>query len=400
MMTTRSLQVLIALSLVSATSFAAKERVIRFQNHVRVGYDDNIYSTKEKTDSMFITDIVNLSAKLNFSSRTDALIYWEPEFQYRFDADPEMVTYQSLYARLNHALSSRAFLTLSDRFRYQQKEGQAGSIGGAPRDTNQNYYENDLNGAIDYTLNDVSFLKVGLGYEFRIWDDNSYGEWQDVTQTGGNDYNRFKADASYFRQLKPNKTQVMGAVNYSDLTYDGDRGGYDSITLLAGVDQNFNPQVTGFGRLGVSMSSIDQVGGSEDTTSPYVQAGLEVNPSARTSFTSSLGYSLARAENSIYNAQDQFNLGFGVRRDITAKISLSGSFNYIYSFYDSSYSTINGAPISDAKDNYLTLGLRCAYQVNRNNFLEAGYLFRTRTTTGGLSEFDGNRIDCAWRLRL
>ena len=400
MMTTRSLQVLIALSLVSATSFAAKERVIRFQNHVRVGYDDNIYQTDDKTGSMFITDIVNISSKLNFSTRTDALIYWEPEFQYRFDADPEFITYQNLYAKLNHALSQRAFLTLSDRFRYQQKEGQAGAIGGGPSDYNQNYFENDLNGAIDYTLNDVSFMKVGAGYKFRTWDDSTYGEWQDVAQTGGNDFGQVVADASYFRQMKPNKTQIMGGVNYTDLEYDGDRGGFDSTTLLVGVDQNFNPQVTGFGRVGYSFSTIGQLGGSEDSSSPYLQTGLEVNPSARTSVTTSLGYSLQRSENSFYNAQDRFNLAMGVRRDLTAKISLSGTFSYIYSYYDSSY----GVTVSDAKDNYLTLGLRCAYQVNRNNFLEAGYLFRTRSVSGGagsgLSDWDGNRVDVAWRLRL
>ena len=402
MMTTRSLQVLIALSLVSATSFAAKERVIRFQNHVRVGYDDNIYTTKEKTGSMFITDIINISTKLNFSSRTDALIYWEPEFQYRFDADPEMITYQNLYARLNHALSQRAFLTLSDRFRYQQKEGQTG-VG--LDEFNQNYLENDLKGAIDYTLNDVSFMKIGLGYKFRVWDDSDYGKWQGAgIGSGGNDFGQVVADASYFRQMKPNKTQIMGGVNYSDLAYDGDRGGFESTTLMVGIDQNFNPQVTGFGRVGYSMSTIEQIGGSEDANAPYLQAGVEVNPSARTSVTTSLGYSLKRSENSYYNAQDQFNIGLGVRRDLTAKISLSGSFSYIYSFYDSSYVYANGAAIEDAKDNYVTLGLRCAYQVNRNNFLEAGYLFRTRSVSGsaasGLSDWDGNRIDVAWRLRL
>ena len=405
MMTKRSLQVLIALSLISVSSFAAKESVIRFQNHVRVGYDDNIYQTNDKTDSMFITDIVNLSAKLNFSSRTDALMYWEPEFQYRFDADPEVVMYQNLYVRLNHALSQRAFLTLSDRFRYQQKEGQAG-VG--LDQTNQNYYENNLSGSIDYTLSDIHFLKVGAAYKFRLWDDSSYGEWTPptapgLTGTGGNDFNEITADASYYRQLNPNKTKIVGGINYSDLAFDGGRGGYNSMTLLAGVDQNFNPQVTGFGRVGYSFSTIDQYDGSEDSSSPYLRAGLEVNPSARTSVTTSLGYSMSRSENSFYNAQDRLNLGLGVRRDLTAKISLSGSFAYIYSDYDGSYSAVGGVATPDAKDTYVTLGLRCAYQVNRNNFLEAGYLFRTRNVSGTSSsqrDWDGNRIDCAWRLRL
>ena len=139
-MNKKSLQLLVALTLVAATSFAAKERVVRFQNHLRVGYDDNIYNSANAQSSAFVTDIINLSGKFNFSSRTDALLYWQPEFQYRFDADPKFVTYQDLYGRLNHALSQRAFLTISDRFRYQQKDGQTGA---ALSTSNQNYIETD-----------------------------------------------------------------------------------------------------------------------------------------------------------------------------------------------------------------------------------------------------------------
>ncbi|MDF7808523.1 outer membrane beta-barrel protein [Pontiellaceae bacterium B12219] len=404
-MTKSTLHVLAALSIVAGSSFAAKERVVRFQNQVRVGFDDNIYKTPDKTSSAFITDVINLSAKMNFSSRTDALLYWQPEFQYRFDADPKFITYQDLYARLNHAVSQRTFLTLSDRFRYQQKEGQTENPGaGGPSEYNQNYYENELLGAVDYTLNDVSGLRVGAGYEFRIWDDKTYGEWQGIsggTSDGGNNYNLVSADGSYYRQLKPNKTQVMAGVNYAGLAYEGDRGGYDAVTPMLGVDQNFTPNVTGFGRLGYSFTSVDNVGSSSDTSAPYLKAGVEVSPSARTSVTTSLGYSLYRSENSYYNAQDQLSLSLGVRHDITAKIMLSGAFNYIYSNYKSDYVTY-GASLPDSKDSYISLGLRASYQLNRNNFLELGYIYQNRMVSSGspLSEWDSNRVDCGWRLRL
>ncbi len=397
-MTNRTLQVLTALALISGTSFGAVERVVKFQNHVRIGYDDNIYSTTDETDSMYISDVVNLTAKLNFSSRTDALLYWEPEFVYRFDADPELVSYQTLYGQLDHAISQRLFLTLSDRFRYQQKEGQTGP---ALDDFNQNYIENDLMGSLDYSLNDISYLTLGLGYEFKVWDDSNYGEWQGGG-VGGNDYDQVKTDFAYYRDLKPNKTKVMGAVNFSTLTYDGDRGGYDATTLMAGVDQNFSPTLNGFGRVGFTFASVEgYTGGTEDQSTPYLQAGLEAQPTARTSVTTSMGYSLYRSDNSVYNAQNRFNFGVGARHDITAKIAMSGSFNYTYSFYDQNYQ--NGVGTADVKDNFFTLGLRGSYQINRNNFAELGYLFRTRTVSGGgsaLTDWDGNRIDLSWRLRL
>lgn len=383
---------LVGLSLVSATAFAAKERSFRVQNSVRLGYDDNVYQSQNKTGSAFITDIVNLTGKLSFSSRSDMSLYWQPEFRYRMDADPKMVTYQDLYARFNHAVSQRTFLQVSDRFRYQQKDGQAGNTS----QNNQNYLENDLMGALDYTINSLSQMKVGAGYEFRKWDDKAYGQGN-----RNNDYDQLRADGSYIRELRPNTTQGILGLNYVDHTYNGDRGGFDSTTLYGGIDQNFNPNVIGNARLGASFSNIDSSGSSSDATSPYLQAGLEVNPTARTSFTGSLAYSLQRTDNSIYNAQDQFKLGLGVRHDLTGKISLSSTISYIYSYYDSSYTSGLATDPGTANENYFVFNLRGSYQINRNNFVDAGYQFSDRSNDSlYLGEYDRNTVDIGWRLRL
>ena len=380
---------LVALSMVGSATFAAKERAIRVQNSVRIGYDDNVYSRSDKTGSGFITDIVNVSGKLTFSSRSDMQVYWQPEFRYRFDADPEMITYQDLYARFNHAVSQRVFLKLSDRFRYQDKEAQS-SLG---EGVDQNYIENDLAGAVDYTINSVSQAKVGAGYELRRWDDSDYGK------VDGNDYDQYSADGSYIRQLKPNMTQGIVGLSYTDLEHEGARGGYSSTTIYGGVDQNFNPNLLGNVRLGYSFSDVeDSSGGSEGSTTPYLQAGLEFNPSARTSINGTAGYSVYRSENSLYNAQDRFNIGVGARHDLTGKISVSTSLTYIYSSYDGDYAT-GGAGGSDAKDNYVKFSLRGSYQINRNNFVDAGYEYSDRWSDTFV-EYDRNRVDIGWRLRL
>lgn len=369
--------------------YAAKERVVRFQNHVRVGYDDNIYSTEDKQGSGYVTDIINLSTKTTFSSRTDAMLYWQPEFRYRFDAEPNDIMYQDLYARFNHAISQRAFISLWDRFRYQDKEGQTGP---GVSVIDQRFIENDLNGSLDYTLTSLSSLRVGAGYEMRVWNDDAYGKG-----TANNDYDQLRGDGSFNYQLVENRTQLMGGLNYVDHQYEGSRGGFESITALVGIDQNFNPDVTGYARVGGTLSDVEYYGSTEDSTTPYLQAGLQVNPTARTSINGSLGYSIYRSENSIYNAQDRFDLTIGVRQDITAKINLAASLSYFLGFYDSAYGSVG---IADATDNYAMLSLRGSYQLNRNNFLEAGYTFRNRWTSGALYEYDGNIVDIGWRLRL
>ncbi|MCF7817587.1 MAG: outer membrane beta-barrel protein [Kiritimatiellales bacterium] len=381
-----------ALSLVALTSFAAQERSLRVQNSLRVGYDDNVYQSNDnKQGTGFISDILNISGKLTFSSRTDMLLYWQPEVRNRFDADPELVSYHDLYARFNHAVSQRTFLQVSDRFRYQDKDGQSDSAG------SQTYMENDLAGALDITVNSLSQVKLGGGYEFRTWDSSSYG-----SGTLNNDYTRSIADVSYIRELRPNTTQGVLGMNYVDQEYDGSRGGYKSTSLFAGADHNFNPNVTGNARLGYSLNSVDGAT-STDTSTPYMMAGLDFNPTARTSINGTMGYSIYRTENSVYNAQDRFNIGVGVRHDLTGKISVSSALEYIYSLYNGDYASgVNYAlNPGDANEDYLKFNLRGSYQINRNNFVDIGYEFSTRSSDSPyLTEYDRNRIDIGWRLRL
>ena len=209
----KTFYVLIAVSMISIPGFSAQERVVQVWNSVRVGYDDNIYQDSTDEESAFVTDILNITGKFNISGRTDAVLFWQPEVRYRFDGDPETVSYQDLYASLNHAMSQRTFLTLSDRLRYQMKDGQSGDVS---RD-DQNYLENELNGAVDYTLDEVSLIKAGGGYKFRRWDDSYYGE------TLGNDFDRFLVSGSYIRRLNQNKTAGVISVNYVDQQFDGER---------------------------------------------------------------------------------------------------------------------------------------------------------------------------------
>ena len=372
----------------ASTSFAEKENVIRVQNHLRFGIDDNIYLNANEQDSAEIIDVLNVSGKLNFSSRTDAVFSYQPEVRYRFDADPDTITFHDVYGKLNHAISQRAFVTISDRTRYQMREAQAGNVS----QTDSNYLDSDIMGALDLSLSSISQLKLGGGYEFRNWDDNNYGK------NLGNNYVQYKASLSAFRELSPQVTKGMVGLDYLNNEYEGTRGSFDSITLMAGADHNFNPNTTGFGRFGASMSSVDNVSGSSDSTTPYLDAGLDYNPTERTSFNANAGYSVYRAQNSLYNAQNRFNLGVGIRHDLTAKISLASSISYINSSYSSDYAL---GPASDVVDESIQWNVRGSYQINRNNFLELGYEFTDRAIDNGvLSDFQRNRMDIGWRLRL
>ena len=387
-------------SVISMQGFAAKERVIRFQNHVRVGYDDNVNMTdnKDAKETGYLTNISQITGKFIFSSRTEAIIFWQPEFRYRFSADPKLVSYQDLYARLDHAISQRLFMTLSDRLRYQDREAQRQGV----KSSDQNYLDNDLQGSLTFTLSSLSNIKVAGGYMTRTWDDDIYGEVR------GNNFDKVSVDASFVRQIFNEKVDGLVGVNYSSLNHEGQRGGYNSVAAYLGIDQIFNPKLTAYGRFGYQASTVDtleattaaDVKSSADDSSPYAQGGFDYAASARTSFNGALGYSLTSSENSLYNAQNRLNLGLGMRHDITAKINVSATLSYFYSMYDSDYTTGISA-VSDAEDHYTSLALRATYQINRNNFFELGYIYSTRkTNSSNLTDYDRNRVELGWKLRL
>lgn len=382
---------LVAFALGTAVSFAAKDSNWNIQNSLRVGYDDNIYQSRDsnRQETGFISDIITISGDLNFSDRSALELFWQPEFRYRFDADPKAIMYQDLYARFTHSLTERLFVDLSNRFKYQDKGGQSDFVG---QTQDQNYFDNDLRGALDYSLNPASRVNVGGGYKVRVWEDDFYGE------TRGNNFDQYTANASYNRALKKETTFGLAGVNYVNQVFDGTRGGYDSTTIYGGVDHNFNPTVVGTTRLGYSMSTIDAGGADQDASSPYLQAGLDYSASERTTFTGSLGYSIAASQNSIYNAGDAFDVGLGATHDLTGKISLSSTLRYVFTMYDSLYSRFG---VGDAQEDFFRFSIRGSYQINRNNFVDLGYEFTMRDADSPfIQEYTRNRMDLGWRLRF
>jgi hypothetical protein len=138
-----------------------------------------------------------------------------------------------------------------------------------------------------------------------------------------------------------------------------------------------------------------------DSTSPYFDAGLTLNPEGRTSIDiiGSLGFQASRSNNSLYNIQNRLNVGTSIRHDLTAKITLAASVSYIKGFYESDFVTAGGAGQPDAEDNYVSFNVRGSYQINRNNFVELGYEYDDRFSSD-FSEWDRNRIEAGWRVRL
>ena len=104
------------------------------------------------------------------------------------------------------------------------------------------------------------------------------------------------------------------------------------------------------------------------------------------------------SQNSIYNAADALTIALGGTHDLTGKISLSSTLQYIFSMYDSNYSVFG---VGDAEEDFFRFSIRGSYQLNRNNFIDLGYEFTVRDTDSPfIPEYTRNRMDLGWRLRF
>jgi len=380
--------VVIGLSLLCATAHAAQERSIHVSNSLRVGYDDNVYHDSKDTSSMYITDILQISAKAVFSARTDLLIYYQPQVTYREDAaDNEVIMYHLFYAKLNHAISERVFLGVSDRFNYRDDDERNSAFSTVD---DLSYWENNVQVSLSFILNSLSQLTVAGGNELRRWSDSTYAKVQD--------YDEYFASAVFQRELRPNTTYGYLGANYADLEYDSSaRGGYEVITAYGGVGHNFTPNVNGSVNAGYSRSKVD--GTSDDETSaPYFSGSLQYNPSARTALNAALTHSLSTSENSVYNIQESTGLHIGLRNEFTGRITGVAGFGYTMSDYDGSQA-VGTTPKMDNEEDYLRFSTRLSYQINRIHYVDAGYEYSTRDSDL-YTDWNRNRVDIGWRFKL
>ena len=87
---------------VCCVAFGQQDRSFMIENHLRIGYDDNVTQlptnntvragttvTNKIVNTLYYSDIFNLSGKYKLSGRTDLIVYWQPELRYYATNDLE-----------------------------------------------------------------------------------------------------------------------------------------------------------------------------------------------------------------------------------------------------------------------------------------------------------------------
>lgn len=420
--------------------FADNERPFGLANTVRFGYSDNIYRNPEGKNSPFITDIVDLSFKAALSDRTDLLVKSQLVLL-DDDANNGNQLYPNLYAMLNHNISPRLLLRLSDVYRSGEKSGQGI---GSSANARYNYFDNTVTGSADYVLTEKDRLGASLSHEILRHDK----ELRDL------DYTIIGSDLSWKRELSPQRTYATFSLSPRNINYDNYRvhsgspvttngnvvtrehweeqdnqAGVDQVDIMGSLSHTFNPNWQGNIGAGFSLikntrpdvtysvtntlydtngipvasDSTNTVYKNDDSVrvAPLFGAGLVYSPSPRTRFSGDLSMRHQPSSRDQYNGQDAVELRFGVQHDLTAKLMAKATVRFANVVFDSQDRRDTTDPKQEKTEQtqkQMDVDFRLTYKLNRINFLEAGVMHREMN--GDDFDWKENRVDVGWRVEL
>lgn len=377
----------------SATAFA-QSQPFHVYNRLRVGYDDNIYSSKiDEKSSLRLVEEVELKLNLALERLYVGIDYrpsllWIPE---RDDNETDFL--HDLTGSLSLALTPQLVFSFKDTLRASQ----------LPELESEGYYvraddDNIINTALatlaynilPQTRIDLSGRYSILHYNEKAHDVDNY--WMVV---GG----------ASLRQQLASHTTVFGDFRYQVLRYpdapDGLDRDSDSIFAGLGLEQTFSEQLIGSLRGGVQNRQYDN-DKFDDKTSPYVDASLTIMPTPDTRFTLSGGYSVSESDITAYASQDRFAFALNLAHDFSNRLTLYANGQVAIGKYKADYAYEDAeSHYQDDDETTYSAGARLSYKILQNNWLELGYTFtKLDSDVWGRTSYDRNRVDLGWKIQL
>lgn len=391
---------------------AEGERLFHLDNRLSVAYDDNVtQSETNEIDSVEVVEDITLSASRKLERGFWSLRYRTFYTAYEAEEKEDNDWNHYLDAVLNWNASPRVNLGLVDSFVYRDSAEVFGADG-TLRQGDDTYYYNTVNGTVSTVLTPTMRTDLSGRYQFLRYDDQDQADREDydIYAAGITLRNQQAANWAWFGEFRYELQDYIGADEVTDynVSYPGstedpnvipDRG-FDTFSLGVGMDQVFNPRLSGMIRGGYMLKTFDAAN-TDDDSSPYGEATLSYAASELTRFALSAVYSLYQSGLQTFAGQDRLSFALSLSHELTAKISGYAGVTYMDSSYEAqnSVDTIDVATVSDGSEDALGAYARLAYRLNRSNWLEAGYKI-TDFSSDFQNDYTRNIFDVAWRTRL
>ncbi|MCU0858035.1 MAG: outer membrane beta-barrel protein [Pontiellaceae bacterium] len=375
---------------VMTNGFAEGEQPFKIINTIRVGYNDNLYHSPDgsEEDTVFVTDTIDLSYHAAFSDRTDLMLKSRVNVQ----SDTEGTdVYPQLFATLNHSVSPRVLLGLSEHF---QSGDRTGRDGYTAANTRLGFFENTAGLSADYLFNEKNRMSVSGNYTvLRNEDDEKWVQ---------NDYTTIGGGLSWNHEIFPHRTFSSLNLNHRYTDYDNRTNTtFDATDIYLGIGHTFNPEWQCNFNIGESYvsPSVEGAGStSKSSMSPLVSAGLVYSPSPMTKLSADADYRYSESGDRRFGGQKTAVFSLGAQHNLTAKLGAKATVRFANIEYDED-AAIAGSDSS--KEDRLDIDFRLTYRLNRIHSLEAGIRHSEKDRDTVIDQdWKQNVVDLGWRVEL
>ena len=375
----------------------------QINNRLRFEYDDNIYQTEEDKESSFKI-IEELEFLVNFNLQNTYIgVRYRPSYVWWDERPSDSTDFQNeLDFILNQTFTPRLSLSVVDTLRRGESPKLRDDDDNVVRE-NSDFYYNTLNGTLGYLLRPATRLELAGRYVALRYDEDNYSDSED--------FDLYVGGLTLRHQIVP-ETTLIGEFRGESVEYEGPDRGSKSIYVGGGVEQIFSPSlignlVGGYQRKEFNDGDIDSQG------TPYVDASATFLPTPATRISAGVGYSMYETEVYPFASQDRAQMYASIAHDFTARVALYLSGSYIIGDYSADQALAEPDPANptvtakDGEEDTLQLSARVTYQINRSNWLEAGWQYSDFTSdleynngTKMREDFVENRIDVGWKTQF
>jgi hypothetical protein len=368
-------------------------------NRLRLEYDDNIdQSETDKVGSFKV--IEELEFLVNFDlQNTFVSLRYRPSYVWWDKRQPDESDFQQDFDLVwNQTFAPRVVLSTVDSLR-------RGLVPKLVEDNvvirqNEDNYYNTLNSTLGILLRPETRLEVSGRYVLLRYDN------EDVADT--EDFDDFIEGLTLRQQLVPETTILadfrMEQLDYVNNPTNGDRGA-QSLYLGLGAEQVFSPNLLGTVRGGYQRKDFSDDALGVDRA-PYGDLSLTFLPSPATRITAGAGYSLFETDVYPFANQERTQMFASLAHDLTARVAFYLSGAYSIGDYKGTQS-VEPEGVKDGSEDAFEVSTRLTYQLNRSNWLEAGWQYQNldsdlrRIDNSKLREsFDRNRVDLGWKVQF
>jgi len=197
---------------------------------------------------------------------------------------------------------------------------------------------------------------------------------------------------------------LLAECNYEKVEYDGPDRGSDSLYVGGGLEQIFTPRLLGSVRGGYQRKEFnDDAISSEDA--PYVDGSLTLLPFKNLRLTAGVGYSMYEADIFPFASQNRLKTYASVAYDITSRLSWYLTGGYTLGDYEAQQAIRGDARydgrIKDGEEETIQVSTRIAYQLNRHNWIEAGWQYVDFQTDYEFRvPYERNRLHLGWKFQF